>query len=65
MPDSSLTGEIMKRAQMLIMTKGQDALKYANQVFEEMKKTGDEEDSAYWHRIVKQVELLAEETKPC
>ena len=64
MLDSSLAGEIMKRAQMILKTKGQDALKHANQVFDSMQKSGDEENRVYWHRIVKQVELLVEENGP-
>ncbi len=60
MVDSSFSGEIMKRAQMLLKTKGQGALEHANGVFEDMQKTGAEEDRIYWHRIVKQVEILVE-----
>jgi hypothetical protein len=64
MVDSSFAGEIMKRAKMLIMTKGENALEHANKVFEGMQKTGGEEDRVYWHRIVQQVQLLVEENGP-
>ena len=36
--------EVMKRAKMLVNSKGEDALEHANHMFEDMKKTGDEED---------------------
>ena len=64
MLDSSLAGEIMKRAQMLLKTKGQDALEHSKNVLEDMLKAGEEEDRVYWHRIVRQVELLVEENGP-
>ena len=64
MVDSSMAGEIMKRAMMLINSKGEDALKHANQMFENAQKTGDEEDRVYWQKIVMQVELLVEESDP-
>ena len=59
MLDSSLAGEIMQRAQMLIKTKGEDALEHSKNVLEDMQKAG-EEDRVYWQRIVRQVELLVE-----
>ena len=65
MQESSLAGEIKKKAQILFKVRGQNALKYANMVFQEMQKTGDKKDSDYWHGIVKQVEILVEETGPC
>ncbi len=64
MQDSLFAGEVMKRAQMLIKSKGQDALEHANLVFESMQESGDEDAIFYWHRIVRQVELLVEENGP-
>ena len=64
MQDSSLAGEIMKRAQIILNTKGQGALEHAKNVFEGVQKKGDEEDRVYWHKIVKQVELLVEVNDP-
>lgn len=64
MVDSLLAGEIMKRAEMLIKTKGQDALEYSNTVFESMMKTGGDEDRIYWHRIVRQIEVIVEDNPP-
>ena len=46
---------------MLIKSKGQDALEYANMMAESMQEKGDKDDQAYWQRIAMQVELLLEE----
>ena len=64
MLESSLAGEVMKRAQMLVKIRGRDALEHANQMIESMRKTGDEEHCDYWHRIALQVELLVKENDP-
>ena len=64
MVDSSFAGEIMKRAQMLIKSRGQDALEHANLVFESMEESGDEDAIFYWHRILRQVEVSVEENGP-
>ena len=63
MEDSSFAGEIMKRAQMLVKSKGHGALDHANQVFESMQESGDEDAIFYWHRILMQVEILVDEIK--
>ena len=63
MQASLFAGEVMKRAQMLIKSRGQDALDHANLVFESMQESGDEDAIFYWHRIVRQVELLVDEVK--
>lgn len=55
-------GEIMRRAQLLIKGKGDDALDYANKMAARKEELGEEEDFAYWEKIAKQVELLLYET---
>jgi hypothetical protein len=64
MQDSSMAGEVMKRARMLLNVKGQDALEYANQMLKGTQKTYDKEEQAYWHRIVMQIELLIDGDNP-
>ncbi len=64
MVDSSFAGEIMKRAQILLLTKGKDALEHSTLVFESIKESGDEDAIFYWHRILRQVEVSVEENGP-
>ena len=64
MLDSLLAGEIMKRAQMLLKTRGEDALRYSQKVLADTQKADDEEDRIYWNKIVRQVELLVQENSP-
>ena len=59
-----MDGEIMKRANLLVKSKGQGALEYANKMLEEIEETGDDEEKTYWHRIALQVELLVEQNYP-
>jgi len=64
MVDASKTNEVMKRAKMLVNTKGEGAIEHANRMLQNIRKTGDEEDSVYWQKIVMQVELLVEGNDP-
>ncbi len=59
--DSSMEGEIMKRANLLFKSKGKGALDYANKMLDSVQESGDEEDKAYWFRITQQIELLVDE----
>jgi len=54
-------GEIMRNAQRLVHTRGEEALDYAQTMAKRMQEQGDEKDHAFWDRIAKQVELLLHE----
>ena len=54
----SLRGEIMRRAQLLVKSKGEAALDYTNKMAERKEELGEEDDLVYWEKIAKQVELL-------
>jgi len=64
MVDTSMTNEVMKRAKMLVNTKGEGAIEHANRMLDNTQKTGDEEDSVYWQKIVMQIELLIDGNDP-
>ena len=51
----------MRNAQLLVKSKGEQALDYAREMAERMQDEGDEKDVAFWERIAQQVELLVEE----
>ena len=55
---SSVKGEILRTAMVLVKSKGSKALDYAKRKAEVMKDGDDEEDIVYWQRISKQVEIL-------
>ena len=52
----------MRRALMLMKSKGQGALEHANMMAESMQETGDKDDQVYWRKIATQIELLIEES---
>ena len=64
MEKTSYEGEIMRNAQRLLKARGDGALGYAKKMAERVQETGDEEDRAFWERIVAQIELLIYETPP-
>lgn len=64
MEDSSFAGEVIDRAQILLKVRGQGALEYANQMLKRTQKTYDKEEQVYWHRIIRQVELLVDGNNP-
>lgn len=55
-----LDGEVMRRAQMIMKTKGKGALEHAEKITERLEKTGDHDDLIYWRRIAMQIEMLIE-----
>ncbi len=64
MLETSTTSEIMQRASMLVKSKGEGALEYANQILKRVQKTYDKEEQVYWDKIAMQIELLIEGNDP-
>ncbi|MBC8338216.1 MAG: hypothetical protein H8E39_05955 [Alphaproteobacteria bacterium] len=58
MGSSSMQGEIMRNAQRLVKSKGDNALEYACKMSDRMQELGDENYYVFWEKISKQVELL-------
>ncbi|NQU59066.1 MAG: hypothetical protein HQ513_17680 [Rhodospirillales bacterium] len=48
MDKTSLNGEVMRNAQKLVISRGDDALEYARMMAEKLQDAGEKEDQAFW-----------------